>query len=81
MIASFEQNPDAAQKLLATGEAKITHKNANGVEQDNGRFSRLLTEIREELRKKQDQYKVKGEQETKDDLKELGKRRQDDCNK
>ena len=81
MMISFEQNPDAAQRLLATANAKITHKNANGIEQDNGRFSRLLTEIREELRKKQDQYKVKGEQETKDDLKELGKRRQDDCNK
>lgn len=81
MMASFEQNPDAAQKLLATGEAKITHKNANGVEQDNGRFSKLLTEIRDELRKKQNQYTIKGEQETKDDLKELGKRRQDDCNK
>lgn len=81
MMASFEQNPDAAQKLLATGEAKITHKNANGVEQDNGRFSKLLTGIRDELRKKQNQYTIKGEQETKDDLKELGKRRQDDCNK
>lgn len=81
MMASFEQNPDAAQKLLATREAKITHKNANGVEQDNGRFSKLLTEIRDELRKKQNQYTIKGEQETKDDLKELGKRRQDDCNK
>ena len=80
-MASFEQNPDAAQKLLATGEAKITHKNANGVEQDNGRFSKLLTEIRDELRKKQNQYTIKGEQEIKDDLKELGKRRQDDCNK
>lgn len=81
MMTSFEQNPDAAQKLLATGEAKITHKNTNGVEQDNGRFSKLLTEIRDELRKKQNQYTIKGEQETKDDLKELGKRRQDDCNK
>ena len=29
----------------------------------------------------QNQYKVKDEQEIKDDLKELGKRRQDDCNK
>ena len=39
------------------------------------------TTIRSELKKKQDQYKVKDEQEIKDDLKELGKRRQDDCNK
>lgn len=81
MKLSFEQNQEAAQKLLSTGNAEITHKNANGVDLDNGRFSKLLMEIRDELRKKQDQYKVKGEQETKDDLKELGKRRQDDCNK
>ena len=81
MMASFEQNAGAAQKLLATGDAKITHKNAKGIEQDNGRFSKLLMEVRDELRKKQDQYKVKDEQEIKDDLKELGKRRQDDCNK
>ena len=81
MKLSFEQNQEAAQKLLSTGNAEITHKNANGVDLDNGRFGKLLMEIRDELRKKQDQYKVKGEQETKDDLKELGKRRQDDCNK
>lgn len=35
----------------------------------------------EQKKQKQDQYKVKNEQEIKDDLKELGKRRQDDCNK
>ena len=45
---SFEQNPDALTKLLATGKAELTHK-YNGVEQDNGRFSKLLMEVRQEL--------------------------------
>jgi hypothetical protein len=36
--------------LLNTGDAIITHKNQQGVEQDNGRFSRLLMEIRDEFR-------------------------------
>jgi hypothetical protein len=43
------QNPQAAAELLATGNALLTHKNEVGVEQDNGRFSRLLMEIREQL--------------------------------
>jgi predicted NAD-dependent protein-ADP-ribosyltransferase YbiA (DUF1768 family) len=46
---SFEQNPDALQKLLATGNATLTHK-YKGLEQDNGRFSKLLMEVRDELR-------------------------------
>lgn len=76
---SFEQNPQALQKLLSTGNATLTHV------QDNSKwgkeFPKLLMEVREELRKKQDSYKVKNDQDIKDDLKELGKRRQDDCNK
>lgn len=76
---SFEQNPQALQRLLDTGNSTLTHV------QDNGKwgkeFPRLLMEVREELRKKQDSYKVKNDQDVKDDLKELGKRRQDDCNK
>lgn len=76
---SFEQNPQALQILLSTGNATITHV------QDNSKwgkeFPKLLMEVREELRKKQDSYKVKNDQDIKDDLKELGKRRQDDCNK
>lgn len=76
---SFEQNPQALQRLLGTGNSILTHI------QDNGKwgkeFPRLLMEVREELRKKQDSYKVKNDQDIKDDLKELGKRRQDDCNK
>lgn len=76
---SFEQNPQALQILLSTGNATLTHI------QDNSKwgkeFPKLLMEVREELRKKQDSYKVKNDQDIKDDLKELGKRRQDDCNK
>ena len=44
---SFEQNPTALQKLLATGNAELTHT------QDNTKwgkeFPRLLMEVREEL--------------------------------
>lgn len=76
---SFEQNPQALQRLLGTGNSILTHI------QDKGKwgkeFPKLLMEVREELRKKQDSYKVKNDQDIKDDLKELGKRRQDDCNK
>lgn len=76
---SFEQNTQALQRLLSTGNATLTHV------QDNSKwgkeFPKLLMEVREELRKKQDSYKVKNDQDIKDDLKELGKRRQDDCNK
>lgn len=76
---SFEQNSQALQRLLSTGNSILTHI------QDKGKwgneFPKLLMEVREELRKKQDSYKVKNDQDIKDDLKELGKRRQDDCNK
>lgn len=76
---SFEQNPQALQRLLGTGNSILTHI------QDNGKwgkeFPRLLMEVRYEFKKKQDSYKVKNNQDIKDDLKELGKRRQDDCNK
>lgn len=76
---SFEQNPQALQRLLGTGNSILTHI------QDKGKwgkeFPRLLMEVRYELKKKQDSYKVKNDQDIKDDLKELGKRRQDDCNK
>ena len=79
LMESFEQNPQALQRLLGTGNSILTHI------QDNGKwgkeFPRLLMEVRYELKKKQDSYKVKNDQDIKDDLKELGKRRQDDCNK
>lgn len=71
---SFKQNSKALNKLLATGDAVITHKNAKGKEQDNGRFSRLLMEIREELRNESKQ------QETISKLTQLGKQRKNECN-
>lgn len=47
--ASFEQNPQAAQRLLDTGNATLTHT------QDKSKwkteFPRLLMEVRDELRK------------------------------
>lgn len=79
LMESFEQNPQALQRLLGTGNSILTNI------QDKGKwgkeFPRLLMEVRYELKKKQDSYKVKNDQDIKDDLKELGKRRQDDCNK
>jgi predicted NAD-dependent protein-ADP-ribosyltransferase YbiA (DUF1768 family) len=54
--ASFEQNPKALQKLLATGNATLTHT------QDKGKwgteFPRLLMEVRDELRGTQPQAPV-----------------------
>ena len=49
ILESFKQNPDALAKLLATGNATLTHK-YEGLEQDNGRFSKILMEVRDELR-------------------------------
>ena len=46
---SFVQNPDKLEKLLETGNMQITHK-LGGIEQDNGRFSKVLMEVRDELR-------------------------------
>jgi hypothetical protein len=47
---SFEQNPQALQRLLGTGNSILTHI------QDNGKwgkeFPRLLMEVRYELKKK-----------------------------
>lgn len=74
MKHSFWQNPEASSKLLATGNAIITHKNANGEEQDNGRFSRLLMEVREELRNEAKQ------QEAISKLTQLGTQRKTECN-
>ena len=50
MRMSFEQNPEARKDLTNTGDSVITHKNQQGIEQDNGRFSRLLTKLREEFK-------------------------------
>ena len=57
LTLSFEQNPDALSKLLATGNATLTHT------QDKGKwgteFPRLLMEVREELRATQPSTSVK----------------------
>lgn len=50
MRRSFEQNPQARKELTNTGNSTITHKNKQGVEQDNGRFSSILTRIRDEFK-------------------------------
>lgn len=51
LIVSFKQNPNAAQRLLSTGDAILTHT------QDKGKwgteFPRILMEVREELRNAQ----------------------------
>lgn len=50
MRRSFEQNPQARKQLTNTGNSIITHKNQQGVEQDGGRFSSILTKIRDEFK-------------------------------
>ena len=50
MKTSFIQNESAKQLLLSTGDAVLTHKNERGQEQDGGRFSKLLMQIRDEIR-------------------------------
>lgn len=50
MRRSFEQNPQARKELTNTGNSTITHKNKQGVEQDDGRFSSILTKIRDEFK-------------------------------
>ena len=46
--ASFEQNPQALQRLLNTGNATLTHKQATGKWRTE--FPKLLMEVRDELR-------------------------------
>ena len=47
MLASFRQNPDAAQKLLDTGDAPITHVRGGPIWAKE--FPRILGEVRSEL--------------------------------
>ena len=49
LIKSFKQNPQALQRLLATGNATLTHTQGKG--KWDTEFPRLLMEVREELRK------------------------------
>ena len=71
ITASFEQNPNALQRLLSTGNAELTHK-FRGIEQDGGRFSKLLMEVRNELRDKY-QQKTGISQERQQQIEELFK--------
>ena len=48
---SFEQNPQALQRLLATGNATLTH--TQDKEKWGTEFPRILMEVREELRQSQ----------------------------
>jgi predicted NAD-dependent protein-ADP-ribosyltransferase YbiA (DUF1768 family) len=61
--SSFEQNSEALANLLATGNKKFTHQ-YKGVEQDKGRFSKLLMEVRDELRDTQPTTETPIERET-----------------
>ncbi len=49
MFDSFSQNKEAADRLVNTGNATLTHKR-NGVEQDNGRFSEVISVVRDMLK-------------------------------
>lgn len=68
MFDSFQQNPQMAQKLLSTGDSKLTHM-YNGKEQDSGRFSEVITVVRGMLR--EEGYDVINR--VKDQLTELSK--------
>jgi predicted NAD-dependent protein-ADP-ribosyltransferase YbiA (DUF1768 family) len=49
---SFEQNPEALQKLLATGNAELTHNQGTGKWRTE--FPELLMDVRKELRENKD---------------------------
>lgn len=52
---SFEQNPNALAKLLATGNATLTHVGAEKPNKWTKEFPKLLMEVRQELRGKSTQ--------------------------
>lgn len=56
MLQSFIQNPTEMIRLINTGNSIITHKDESGKEQDNGRFSMLLTNIRNVIRDSIDSF-------------------------
>lgn len=68
MLQSFMQNESAKQSLLSTGDVKITHQR-NGVEQDNGRFSKLLEQVRNEIRQMEEESRLIEEQKQEHDNK------------
>lgn len=49
--ASFQQNPQALQRLLSTGDAVLTHNQESSVWKTE--FPRILMEVRNELRREQ----------------------------
>ena len=57
--ASFQQNPQALQRLLATGNATLTH--TQDKEKWGTEFPRILMEVREELRQSQPESQQQGE--------------------
>ena len=50
---SFEQNPDALQRLLSTGNSTLTHLREREGSRWRTEFPRILMEVREELRQEQ----------------------------
>jgi len=48
MLESFKGNPEASQKLLATGSATITHKQGDAIWAEH--FPRIIMEVRDELK-------------------------------
>lgn len=55
ILASFQQNEQAKNELLATGNRSFTHNQAKDSDIWKKEFPRLLTEVREELRNRQNQ--------------------------
>jgi predicted NAD-dependent protein-ADP-ribosyltransferase YbiA (DUF1768 family) len=50
LLESFKQNPKALQRLLATGNATLTHTQESPKSKWREEFPKLLMEVREELR-------------------------------
>jgi predicted NAD-dependent protein-ADP-ribosyltransferase YbiA (DUF1768 family) len=61
--ASFEQNPAALQKLLATGNAELTHTQESPKSKWRTEFPKLLMEVREELKSQQPSTQPTSQQE------------------
>lgn len=53
ILDSFTQNPEAAQRLLSTGNATLTHLQESPKSRWRTEFPRLLMEVREQLRQSQ----------------------------
>ena len=53
LLESFKQNPDSLKKLLATGNAELTHTQESPKSKWRTEFPKLLMEVREELKSQQ----------------------------